>query len=308
MAALIERCGPCKLRPHRLPPFQSLVPADKYAGKTHTYAEWADRQYRDQDFYEGMLVTWRKTPYVLPNRTQFRSMATATTKPTPCPKRELTFTRTQKMPGECWGTPATSCQIGMRLRQVEGSVCSGCYALDGHYRWHNVEALRREHLRQMRDADWVARMVEKIRTEKVEWFRWTDSGDLLDVQMLERIVAIAAGCPQCRFWLPTRELAIVAAYVRKHRPGLPTDKVWPANLAVRLSATMINGPAPVAFARRYGCTVSRVLSTTDYSCSAPANDGRCGDCRACWQREVFEVSYHLLGRGRGTNAPDAGAS
>jgi hypothetical protein len=210
----------------------------------------------------------------------------------------LVFSKTGKMPGPSWSTPATSCLLGSKLQDVPGSVCANCYAMRGNYLFPVVTARRQENLRQMREPGWVERMVTKIVEDEVKWFRWFDSGDLLDEQMLENIVAIAIRCPSCRFWLPTRELGIISGYVLKHRQGLPPEAIWPTNLTVRCSANMIDGSAPTAFAQRHGCLVSRVTAGANYTCHAPSNGGKCGSCRKCWERDDFEIVYHFLTSGR----------
>ena len=207
---------------------------------------------------------------------------------------EIEFSFNSKMPCPSWGIPSIYCKVGDVLRTIPGTICRNCYTCTGRFIMTAPRNFHQKHLEQMLEPNWVPRMVKKFRAEKHENFRWMDVGDLQTVQMLEKIVAIAEGCKDTIFWLPTRELGIIAEYIRKQRSGLPPDKIWPANLTVRLSATWIDGPAPVAFAQRYGCVVSRVTAGDNYTCSAPKNSGKCGDCRACWQRDVFEVVFHLL--------------
>jgi len=44
-----------------------------------------------------------------------------------------------KMPGPAFNLPARACLTGAKLAQVPGSVCHGCYALKGRYRFPNVQ-------------------------------------------------------------------------------------------------------------------------------------------------------------------------
>ena len=55
--------------------------------------------------------------------------------------------------------------------------------------------------------------------------------------ILFRIVEIAERLPNVCFWLPTREKAVVLCYLREFG-------AFPSNLTVRLSAAMIDAPAP----------------------------------------------------------------
>ena len=43
-----------------------------------------------------------------------------------------------KMPGPAYNLPAWECTTGKKLVNVPGSVCHGCYALKGRYRFNNV--------------------------------------------------------------------------------------------------------------------------------------------------------------------------
>ncbi len=61
--------------------------------------------------------------------------------------------------------------------------------------------------------------------------RWHDSGDLQSVEHLEKIIEVCRRTPQIQHWLPTRELAILRACRER----------IPANLTIRVSATMIDG-------------------------------------------------------------------
>ena len=49
------------------------------------------------------------------------------------------FSDTEKMPCLSWSTPAHSCITGAKLVNVPGSVCSGCYAMTGRYRFSTTQ-------------------------------------------------------------------------------------------------------------------------------------------------------------------------
>lgn len=188
-----------------------------------------------------------------------------------------------KMPCYGFSIPAWECKTGIKLRSVEGSVCSKCYALKGRYSFPKVQrAMDKRFLAIFRD-DWVANMTTLIQElESSGYFRWHDSGDLQSLEHLQNIVQIAKNLPNIRFWLPTREYAIVGKYVEKHGS-------FPANLTVRLSALMLEGQPPVAIAKRYGVTTSGV-SKFGFTCPSPKQGGKCLDCRACWNANG-NISY-----------------
>lgn len=193
-----------------------------------------------------------------------------------------------KMPGFSYGIPAWKCKIGALLRKVENSVCHKCYALKGMYVFPNVKAAQMRRFRAIESDDWIANMVSLIRakyknkTGDDRVFRWHDSGDIQSVKHLRKIVRIAKALPDIRFWLPTRERDMV-------REFLLTDKKFPSNMVVRISAPMVGQWSPVL----PGTVNSMVGAGTGYACPARKQGNNCGDCRSCWDFKVKIVDYPL---------------
>ena len=110
------------------------------------------------------------------------------------------LSKPSKMPGHAWSTPAEKCRLGALLRQRDGSVCSGCYALKGRYVFPNVQnALhRRLEIYESDPGAWVENMATLInaRSERERWFRWHDSGDLQSPEHLGHICEIARRTPR----------------------------------------------------------------------------------------------------------------
>lgn len=202
----------------------------------------------------------------------------------------IKLSKAGKMPSQSYSLPAQACRTGSKLAQVKGSVCSGCYALKGNYRFANVKAPREQNLELVRLCDaaqdfapWVESMVGIIRaTESSGFFRWHDSGDVQSLAHLEAIAEVARRLPAFRFWLPTKEKGDVLAYVRKHGD-------FPFNLTVRLSAPMVDGEPSAAWS--ITSTVQRNAPPQGVECPAPSQGGKCLTCRQCWSREVANVSY-----------------
>ena len=44
-----------------------------------------------------------------------------------------------KMPEGSYNLPASACQTGAKLREMEGTPCWGCYAFKGRYNFPNVK-------------------------------------------------------------------------------------------------------------------------------------------------------------------------
>jgi Gene product 88 len=197
------------------------------------------------------------------------------------------LSKPSKMPGLAFGFSAERCISGSKLRAVAGSVCSDCYACKGMYRFPGVKAAHERRWEKLQNAlrdngarrDYVAAFKRLL--AKQEFFRWHDSGDLQSAEHLHLIAEIAAETPHVRHWLPTREYHIVSSYMRTHS--------IPSNLNIRLSAHMVGQTLnPVA-----GCTTSAVFEhdAPGHKCPAPTQGNNCGDCRACWSRDVPLVTY-----------------
>jgi hypothetical protein len=206
---------------------------------------------------------------------------------TPQLAKEITggLSKPSKMPGFAYSIPAQACNVGSRLRTVQGSICSKCYALKGRYVFGNVKKALQRRLASLIHSEWVEAMAFQINQASINVFRWHDSGDIQNLEHLEKIAAVCEATPDVRHWLPTREYAIVTAYKEKHG-------AFPTNLNIRLSAYMMDGPLPTAAAERLGVTVSGVTSDpTKVTCPAYKQGGVCGSCRACWDKNQAVVNY-----------------
>jgi hypothetical protein len=195
-----------------------------------------------------------------------------------------TLSKPSKMPGYAYSTPAKRCIIGQKLRKVAGSICAFCYALKGRYVFKNVQLAMEKRFASLTNDLWVEAMTYLIGKVKNPFFRWHDSGDLQGVWHLEKIVKIAKNLPQVSFWLPTREYAFVSEYIEK-------GGEVPFNLTIRLSALMMDGPAPVGIAQRLGLCVSGASKLGDFNCPSSKQGNKCGDCRKCWDKNEFAINY-----------------
>jgi hypothetical protein len=191
---------------------------------------------------------------------------------------------TSKMPCPSYGLSAHQCITGARLAEIEGSTCSDCYALKGFYGdWnknlHHAHAQRAASLYQ---PLWVDAMVFIITRKKLDYFRWHDSGDIQSFQHLLNIVSVAEKCPGTKFWMPTREKKFIFQYTE-------TFGDFPKNLIVRVSATMMDTPASPEF--KNTSTVHRDKKPIGFTCLSSKQEGKCLDCRECWNPKRKNVSY-----------------
>ncbi len=201
-------------------------------------------------------------------------------------------TRNSKMPGSSFAVSAKHCNVGAKLAEVKGSTCHKCYAL------------RIQNMRPSVDMGWTANLdkaVALIARDPMRWarfmaaqiiraaertgepyHRWFDAGDLQSLEMLEAIILVCEMTPHIHHWLPTREAAIVKRY----------KGTIPSNLVIRMSATMI-GDAPI---RGYAHTSTVIPKRHDgtghgHVCPSRHQGNSCGQCRACWSRDVPNVAY-----------------
>ena len=179
-----------------------------------------------------------------------------------------------KMPGPSYNLPATQCITGAKLAKIPGSVCHGCYALKGRYRFNNVKAAMARRLEALGHPDWIAAMTVLIKGEPV--FRWHDSGDLQSPEHLKAIFEVCKNTPETRHWMPTRE----ARFLRLMDP-----EVIPKNLIIRFSSHMVD-QQPVGW-----WPWTSTVSTGGKTCPAKDQGNECKSCRACWDRSVSNVTY-----------------
>ena len=184
------------------------------------------------------------------------------------------LSKPSKMPGWSIGIPAKECKTGAKLRLIPNSVCEGCYALKGCYVFKVVQEAQYKRLEAISHPDWVLAMATLINSKKPDVFRWHDSGDVQDVQHLEKIFEVCKLTPAKRHWMPTRE-----AWIKDHMHKAP------ANLVVRFSSPMIDQGPVKSWAN------TSTVSTKSRTCPAPDNNNECGSCRACWDPLVKNIEY-----------------
>ena len=184
------------------------------------------------------------------------------------------LSKPSKMPGWSIGLPAKECKTGGKLQAVKGSVCYDCYALKGCYVFKVVQDAQYRRLRAIKDPRWVTAMAHLINSKKPDVFRWHDSGDVQDLDHLQKIYSVCRSTPSKRHWLPTRE-----AWIKDHL----TDK--PNNLVIRFSAPMVDQRAPESWPN------SSEVVTSGANCPSSQQGNQCLDCRKCWNPEIKTISY-----------------
>ena len=188
------------------------------------------------------------------------------------------LSKPSKMPGPAYNLPAAACITGAKLVKIPGSVCAGCYALKGRYRFKNVQDALQRRLQAITGPRWVEAMITLIKPHK--FFRWHDSGDLQSLEHLQNIFRICRATSGTQHWMPTREAQFLSKIEN------PTIEV-PSNLLIRMSSHMVDQP-PVKF---WPWTSTVISGQGQASCPAPKQNNSCGSCRQCWDRSIANVSY-----------------
>ena len=185
-----------------------------------------------------------------------------------------TLSKPSKMPGFSIGIPAKECKTGAKLRKIKGSVCYGCYALKGCYVFPDVQAAQYKRLKSIKKKKWIAAMAHQINSKKVKFFRWHDSGDVQNLEHLNKIYEVCKLSPTVKHWMPTREAWILDHVTRA-----------PDNLIIRFSMPMVDQVAAGSWPN------TSTVVTSGATCPAPAQGGKCMDCRACWTKSIKNIAY-----------------
>lgn len=166
-------------------------------------------------------------------------------------------------------------------------ACAGCYAMQGNYRFPNVQLPRRENKDDWQRAAWVSDMVEKIGPAK--FFRWFDSGDMYALPLARKILAVMERTPNCRHWLPTRmhKFPKFAAVIEQMQ-ALPNVMVRPSSDSVTGEFSPVHGSTIIPTAESAAPDVA--------VCRAYQHGGKCNGCRQCWDKSIPVIGYVAHGR------------
>ena len=199
------------------------------------------------------------------------------------------LTQTSKMPCKSYSLPTEACDTGFKMSKIEGSVCFFCYANNGFYKLYEktIKPAQFARLDSLTSPYWVDAMVALIGSDA--YFRWHDAGDLQGLEHFKKIVEVCERTPKTKHWLPTREYAIIKAFIS-------AGGVIPKNLIVRLSGMYPDKAVivPKSLKNVRGVTTSNVhtVKPLGRACKAPEQNGECGDCRDCWESKVISYALH----------------
>ena len=200
------------------------------------------------------------------------------------------FSKPSKMPCRSWSLQALeTCPASKDSNGELVPACKGCYATSGNYRFPNVKAPREHNREDWQAPDWVAVMVSELDNDR--YFRWFDSGDVYDIRLARKILEVMRQTPWVRHWLPTRMHKF-----DKFKSVLDNMDALP-NVVVRLSSDGVLGETVENAANSSTIVPNREYLTPTMSlCGASEREGKCGTCRACWDKTVSIVAYPAHGK------------
>lgn len=195
-----------------------------------------------------------------------------------------------KMPCFTYSISAKRCKRGGMLHKLKitttgkQTVCGKCYARRGNFARPTIQLGLEKKFHAMQHPLWVEAMVIVITAYEFSgYFRWFSSGDVQDLEMLYKIVEVCRRLPFIKFWLPTHEIGIIAAFRRK-------GGIFPSNLVVRVSSDYIDEEPSHNMLKKLG-VLGGAVNRTKFDCPAYKQDGMCQQCRRCWDENLFMITY-----------------
>ena len=195
---------------------------------------------------------------------------------------QVKVSKTSKMPCKSWSLEAiATCPASKGEDGELVDACKGCYATTGFYLMGNAKKLREHNSEDWKREEWVSEMVYELRNQT--YFRWFDSGDVAWLKLAEKIYQVCEQTPNVKHWIPTRMYKFP-----KFKAILDKLNELP-NVRVRFSSDSVEG----SFTKEHASTIiPYVDSPTDaFICEAYSRGGKCGDCRACWHKDVPMIAY-----------------
>ena len=167
-------------------------------------------------------------------------------------------------------------------------ACSGCYATAGCYNFPDTKKVRADNKAQWQDDSFVGEFTKAL--QKQSHFRWFDSGDMYAIGLAEKMYEVMLNTPNTKHWLPTRMYKF-----QKFQNILNKMKALP-NVMVRYSSDEIDGTYTKGL---HGSTIlpnENYADSETFVCKAPSQDGKCLDCRACYNKDISVIGYLAHGK------------
>lgn len=156
----------------------------------------------------------------------------------------------------------------------------GCYATKGHYCRPNVKQPRFENLNEFtQDSNkYFQEIIDYLNNDAIiyKFFRWHDSGDIVNETYLDGMVKVAKACKQTKFLAFTKKYELVNEWVEKNGK-------LPSNLRIVFSAWdkewKFENPYnfPVYYVNFKKKTRNPIIPKSASNCNM-----YCETCKTCW--------------------------
>jgi len=193
------------------------------------------------------------------------------------------LSNTSKLGVKSISLDAKKCKTGSKLAKKSGTVCNGCYALKGCYVFPVVKDAMARRLEFFNSKDFIPIMVWLLQSQTKKFFRWFDSGDIQNVFMGLNILEVCKQTPDIKHWIPSKEYKF-------WRQVLKIEKL-PKNVCLRISSPNIDQKPLDGFNNT--STVHENKKAFGLECIAYKQEGKCLECKACYNPKVKNVSYPL---------------
>ena len=191
------------------------------------------------------------------------------------------LSNTSKLGVKSISLDAKKCKTGSKLAKKSGTVCNGCYALKGCYVFPVVKDAMARRLEFFNSKDFIPIMVWLLQSQTKKFFRWFDSGDIQNVFMGLNILEVCKQTPDIKHWIPSKEYKF-------WRQVLKIEKL-PDNVCLRISSPNIDQKPLEGFNNT--STVHENKKAFGLECIAYKQEGKCLECKACYNPKVKNVSY-----------------
>lgn len=200
----------------------------------------------------------------------------------------IKLSKASKMPCKSWSLQALdTCPASKKPDGTLVDACKGCYATTNMYRMPSVIKPRLSNQIDWKREAWVSDMVKELDNER--YFRWFDSGDVYDLRLAKKILEVMQQTTWVKHWLPTR--------MYKFAKFLPVFEAMEllSNVVVRYSSDSVTGETisgkTTSTITPYAIDDTAIISV----CRAYERQGKCGTCRACWDKGVPVIAYPAHG-------------
>ena len=196
----------------------------------------------------------------------------------------------RKMPFFSFGLNARLCKTGSILSKNKKSPCFYCYAKRNMFNTYVVKKAHLNRHKGIKHPNFIQAFtyelnhLTKKQTEKL-YFRWHDSGDLQSIKHLLKLVKISKLMKKINFWMPTSERKYIRSYLKY--------KVeFPLNFSERVSSPIID-IEPKRFNYNTSSTFKKIKPINSKLCYSIKRGGKCGNCRACWHKNIRNIAYKM---------------